>query len=178
MGGDLAPLDDGRPVRLAVFGVVDTTIAEIGVKCRTGSHAHTCRGHVALSINPCPRQAWACAEFCRTNYDPMAILTPTRPMLRPQSNAAGRVAAPHSPVRLAGRVGRRRGLAGRRHSGSTLAADWFFEPSAAVRGVMLALVALGLAAVVVRLIGRRAFVRITDGNAAMVLERRFPATER
>ena len=57
----------------------------------------------------------------------------------------------------------------------TLAADWFFEPSTAVRGVMLALVVLVLAAVAVRLIGRRAFVRITDGNAAMVLERRFPA---
>ncbi len=60
----------------------------------------------------------------------------------------------------------------------TLAADWFFEPSTAVRGVMLAVVAAVLAVVVVRLIGRRAFVRVTDGNAAMVLERRFPALER
>ena len=56
----------------------------------------------------------------------------------------------------------------------TLAADWFFEPPPAVRAVMLAAVAAVLAAVVVRLIGRRIFVRITDSNAAMVLERRFP----
>ncbi len=56
----------------------------------------------------------------------------------------------------------------------TLAADWFFEPPPAVRLVMLAAVAVVLAAVVVRLIGRRIFVRITDANAAMVLERRYP----
>ena len=56
----------------------------------------------------------------------------------------------------------------------TLAADWFFEPSTAVRVVMLAAVAAVLAAVLVRLIGRRVFVRITDSNAATVLERRFP----
>jgi hypothetical protein len=56
----------------------------------------------------------------------------------------------------------------------TLAADWFFEPPPAVRAVMLAAVAAVLAAVLVRLIGRRIFVRITNANAAMVLERRFP----
>ena len=57
---------------------------------------------------------------------------------------------------------------------ATLAVDWFFEPPVAVRGAMLAAVVVVLAAVVLQLIGRRAFVRITDGNAAMVLERRFP----
>jgi hypothetical protein len=56
----------------------------------------------------------------------------------------------------------------------TLAGDWFFEPSAAVRIVMLAVVAAIFVAVVGRLIGRRAFVPITDSNAATVLERRFP----
>jgi hypothetical protein len=56
----------------------------------------------------------------------------------------------------------------------TLAADWFFEPSPVVRAVMLAAVVAVLAAVIIRLIGRRIFVRITDANAAMVLERRFP----
>ena len=56
----------------------------------------------------------------------------------------------------------------------TLIADWFFEPSAVVRGAMLAGVVLVLAAVLVRQIGQRAFVRITASNAATVLERRFP----
>lgn len=56
----------------------------------------------------------------------------------------------------------------------TLAADWFFEPPAAVRAVMLAAVVGVLAVVVVRLIVRRIFVPITNANAAMVLERRFP----
>ena len=57
---------------------------------------------------------------------------------------------------------------------ATLAVDWLFEPTAAVRGIMLAAVVTVLAAVVLQLIGRRAFVRITDSNAATVLERRFP----
>jgi hypothetical protein len=56
----------------------------------------------------------------------------------------------------------------------TLAADWFFEPPTAVRAVMLAAVGVVLTVVLVRLIGRRIFVPITDGNAATVLERRFP----
>ena len=56
----------------------------------------------------------------------------------------------------------------------TLAADWLFEPPPAVRAVMLAAVVGVLAAVIVWLIGRRIFVPITDSNAAMVLERRFP----
>jgi hypothetical protein len=58
---------------------------------------------------------------------------------------------------------------------ATLAADWFFEPSTGVRGAMLAVVGVVLLVVLVRMIGRRAFVRITDSNAATVLERRFPA---
>ena len=57
---------------------------------------------------------------------------------------------------------------------ATLAADWLFEPVPAVRGIMLLAVAAVLAVVLLRWIGRRAFVPITDGNAAMLLERRFP----
>ncbi len=57
---------------------------------------------------------------------------------------------------------------------TTLAVDWFFEPPTVVRGMMLLGILAGLAAVVFQLIGRRIFVRITDGNAATVLERRFP----
>jgi len=57
---------------------------------------------------------------------------------------------------------------------ATLAIDWFFEPSPAVRGVMLIAVAAVFGAVIFWLIVRRAFVPITDGNAATVLERRFP----
>jgi len=56
----------------------------------------------------------------------------------------------------------------------SLAIDWFFEPPPPVRGLMLVVIALGLAVVLLRLIGRRAFVRLTDGNMATVLERRFP----
>lgn len=56
----------------------------------------------------------------------------------------------------------------------TLAVDWFFEPSVVVRGILLAGVVIVLAGVLVQLIGRRAFVRITDSNAATILERRFP----
>ena len=57
---------------------------------------------------------------------------------------------------------------------ATLAADWFFEPSPAVRAIMLVAVVAVLALVLFRKIFRRAFVPITDGNAATVLERRFP----
>lgn len=57
---------------------------------------------------------------------------------------------------------------------ATLATDWFFEPSPTVRVVMLAAVAVVLVGVLVRLIGRRIFVPITDSNAATLLERRFP----
>jgi hypothetical protein len=57
---------------------------------------------------------------------------------------------------------------------ATLVIDWFFEPPLAARAILLAIVALGWAAVVVHWIGRRAFVRISDSNAATLLERRFP----
>jgi hypothetical protein len=57
---------------------------------------------------------------------------------------------------------------------ATLVIDWFFEPPAAVRVALLAAVAIGWVAVVVERIGRRAFVRVSDSNAATVLERRFP----
>jgi hypothetical protein len=57
---------------------------------------------------------------------------------------------------------------------ATLCIDWLFEPTAALRMAMLAVVALVWVAVVVQRIGRRAFVRISDSNAATVLERRFP----
>jgi hypothetical protein len=56
----------------------------------------------------------------------------------------------------------------------TLTADWFFEPPAMVRGIAILAIVVGLVVVVAQLIGRRVFVRITDGNAAMILERRFP----
>ncbi|GAG03081.1 unnamed protein product, partial [marine sediment metagenome] len=55
----------------------------------------------------------------------------------------------------------------------SLAIDWLFEPPPLVRGVLLGLVGLGLVAVLVQLVGRRAFVRLSDGNMAMLLERRF-----
>jgi hypothetical protein len=57
---------------------------------------------------------------------------------------------------------------------ATLAMDWFFEPSVAVRAVMLAAVGFGLAVVLFQWIGRRLLVPITNRNAATVLERRFP----
>jgi hypothetical protein len=57
----------------------------------------------------------------------------------------------------------------------SLAIDWFFEPAPAARIVLLAIFALVLAAVLFRLIGRRIFVPVSDGNAAMLIERRFPS---
>ncbi|MEN6448993.1 MAG: hypothetical protein ABFC96_00750 [Thermoguttaceae bacterium] len=57
---------------------------------------------------------------------------------------------------------------------ATLAVDWLFEPAVVVRLLMLAAVIVVLVAVLVRRIFRRAFVPITDSNAAMLLERRFP----
>ena len=56
---------------------------------------------------------------------------------------------------------------------ASLAIDWLFEPPTGVRGVALALVGLGLAVVLIKLIGQRIFVPLTDGNMATVLERRF-----
>ncbi len=56
----------------------------------------------------------------------------------------------------------------------TLAIDWFFEPPARVRVAMLCAVAAVLAWVVVQLILRRGFVRLSDSNMATLLERQFP----
>ena len=56
---------------------------------------------------------------------------------------------------------------------ASLAIDWFFEPPRLVRGVMLAAVVLVLFGVLLRMIGRRAFVGLSDSNMATLLERRF-----
>ena len=56
----------------------------------------------------------------------------------------------------------------------SLATDWLFEPPKSVRGAVVAAAAIGLAVVLVRRIVRRAFVRLSDSNMAMLLERRFP----
>jgi hypothetical protein len=56
----------------------------------------------------------------------------------------------------------------------SLAIDWFFEPPAEVRGLLLAGAVLGLAVVLFRMILRRAFVPLSDSSMALVLERRFP----
>ena len=55
----------------------------------------------------------------------------------------------------------------------SLTVDWFFEPPVWVRGVLLAVVAAVLAAVLVKLIALRAFVRLSNSNMATLLERRF-----
>jgi hypothetical protein len=55
----------------------------------------------------------------------------------------------------------------------TLVIDWFFEPPAAVRVAMLAVVGVVLVGIVWQWIVRRAIVRMTDSNMATVLERRF-----
>ena len=57
---------------------------------------------------------------------------------------------------------------------ASLAIDWLFEPPPPIRAMLLAAVALVLAAVLVRYIGRRAFVPLSDSNMATLLERRFP----
>lgn len=57
---------------------------------------------------------------------------------------------------------------------ASLVIDWFFEPTRLVRGAMLAAAVCGLLAILWRWIGRRAFVPFSDGNMAMLLERRFP----
>jgi len=57
---------------------------------------------------------------------------------------------------------------------ASLAIDWLFEPPVAFRVVALVAAALGLAAVALRWIVRRAFVRLGPRNLAMLIERRFP----
>lgn len=54
-----------------------------------------------------------------------------------------------------------------------LAIDWFFEPPVIVRVAMLAVVGGVFCAIVLKWIVRRVFVRMTDGNMATILERRF-----
>ncbi|OHB70717.1 MAG: hypothetical protein A2V70_17085 [Planctomycetes bacterium RBG_13_63_9] len=56
---------------------------------------------------------------------------------------------------------------------ASLAIDWYFEPSAVVRKLILAVVVFVLAGVLFRLIARRAFVHLSQSNMAMLLERRF-----
>jgi hypothetical protein len=56
----------------------------------------------------------------------------------------------------------------------SLLVDWFFEPPWQFRAVLLGLVAVMVVVILYRLIVRRAFVRFTDGNMAMLLERHFP----
>ena len=56
----------------------------------------------------------------------------------------------------------------------SLAADWFFEPSRNVRVALLGIVGVVLGWIALRLILRRSFVRLSDANMAMLLERRFP----
>ncbi len=56
----------------------------------------------------------------------------------------------------------------------TLGIDWFFEPPVLVRVLIFSAVAGVVSAILARQIVRRAFVRLTDGNMATVLERRFP----
>ena len=55
-----------------------------------------------------------------------------------------------------------------------LAIDWFFEPPVYIRAGMLAVAGLVLAWIVVQLIVRRALVRLSDANMALLLERCFP----
>jgi len=51
--------------------------------------------------------------------------------------------------------------------------DWFFEPSAVVRGFVLGIALLVIGAVFFRYVLRRVFVRLSDRNMAVLLERRF-----
>ncbi|MGA2030851.1 MAG: hypothetical protein ABSG68_01230 [Thermoguttaceae bacterium] len=57
---------------------------------------------------------------------------------------------------------------------ASLVIDWLFEPSPLVRVELLAFAAIVLAYLLIRLIGRRAFVPLSDSNLATILERRFP----
>ncbi|MEI8373228.1 MAG: hypothetical protein WCJ35_10400 [Planctomycetota bacterium] len=56
----------------------------------------------------------------------------------------------------------------------SMAIDWLFEPPRPVRGAVLAVTGIGLAVVLFLFILRRAFVRLSDCNMAMILERQFP----
>ena len=56
----------------------------------------------------------------------------------------------------------------------SLAADWFFEPTTSIRLGVLLFTSIVLGAVLIELIGRRAFVPLSDSSMATVQERRFP----
>ena len=58
-----------------------------------------------------------------------------------------------------------------------LAIDWMFEPPVLLRRAMIGLAAMAVGYVVYRLIVRRAFVRLSDSNMALLLERRFSGFE-
>lgn len=55
----------------------------------------------------------------------------------------------------------------------TLVLDWWIEPPALARQIMIGGVAAVLVYLIYRFILRRAFVRLADGNLAVLLERRF-----
>ncbi len=56
----------------------------------------------------------------------------------------------------------------------SMALDWCFELPRPLRVAVLAGAGIGLAVVLFRFILRRAFVRLSDGNMATLLERQFP----
>jgi hypothetical protein len=56
----------------------------------------------------------------------------------------------------------------------SLLLDWSFEPPAAIRVAILALILVGFLAIWYRLVFRRVFARLSDASMAMLLERRFP----
>ncbi|HUT11490.1 MAG TPA: hypothetical protein VMY42_13395 [Thermoguttaceae bacterium] len=55
----------------------------------------------------------------------------------------------------------------------SLAGDWFFEPSPAIRVAAVAIVGLVFIGILVKMIALRAFVRLSNSNMATLLERRF-----
>ena len=57
---------------------------------------------------------------------------------------------------------------------ASLLLDWGFEPPAAIRIAILALILAGFLALGYRLVFRRVRTRLSDGSMAMLLERRFP----
>jgi len=57
---------------------------------------------------------------------------------------------------------------------ASFAIDWLFEPPREVRALLLGIVGVGLAWVFFRRILRRALVRLSNRNMAMLLERHFP----
>jgi len=59
----------------------------------------------------------------------------------------------------------------------SLIVDWFFEPAAVVRAILLAAGAASLVAVAVKTLVDRLRVRLSDVSMAMLLERRFPALD-